>query len=317
MTAERPGIRACFLVGPTAVGKSSVAQWIAEKEGCEIVSADSMTVYRGMDIGTAKPAPEERARAKYHCLDLTTPDKPFSVWDYRRAAYEALADVASRGARAIIAGGSGLYIKSLTDGLGSIPPSDPALREHWTDVLEKEGVGPLQEALRARNQALFESLADRQNPRRLIRALEQAEAGVNMPPRTWKDKRACAPLAGLVLPPDLLKSRIESRVREMYRLGLVEEVRALLQGGVALSPAARQAIGYAEAIDVLNGDCSPDGAIAKTVLRTKQFAKRQMTWFRHQANVKWIETGPETSIGEIAKLVLSHWEKYGPTEIAD
>jgi len=124
-----------------------------------------------------------------------------------------------------------------------------------------------------------------------------------------------APLAGLMLPADQLKSRIESRVDEMYRLGLVEEVRSLLERYTVLSPTARQAIGYAEVIDFLNGWCSRQEAMAKTVARTTQLAKRQKTWFRHQANVGWIDIDIKMKTSEIAEQVLEHWRKYGPTEI--
>lgn len=311
-----------FLVGPTAVGKSAVAQWIAENADYDILSADSMLVYRGMDIGTAKPSADDRFSVRYHGIDLTTPDKPFSVWVYRRHACSVLAESALNGRKTIVVGGTGLYIKSLTDGLASIPALDPALRAHWTQVLEKDGVGALQKALREKSAALYESLRDKRNGRRLIRALELVEAGMERPQRSWAQGSGFrvpssqgAPLVGLMLPTDQLKSRIESRVDEMYRLGLVEEVRSLLERYTVLSPTARQAIGYAEVIDFLNGRCSRQEAMAKTVARTTQLAKRQKTWFRHQANVGWIDIDIKMKTSEIAEQVLEHWREYGPTVI--
>lgn len=317
-----PSIVAYFLIGPTAVRKSSVAQWIAENAGYEILSADSMLVYTGMDIGTAKPSAADRSSVRYHGINLTTPNKPFSVWAYRRYACNALTESALNGRKTIVVGGTGLYIKSLTDGLTLIPSSDPELREYWTRALEEKGVGVLQEALREKSAVLYESLRDKQNGRRLIRALELAETGIEKPRKTWVrgagyevPSSQDAPLAGLMLPADQLKSSIELRVAEMYRAGFVEEVRGLLERYAELSFTARQAIGYAEVIDFLNGRCSLEDAAARTVIRTRQLAKRQKTWFRNQADVRWIDIDIEMTTPEIAELVLDHWKKYGPTEI--
>jgi len=308
---------AYFLVGPTAAGKSAVAQWIAQNGNYEILSADSMQVYRGMDIGTAKPSREDRASVNYHGIDLTTPDKPFSVWSYTRYARKALADIRSRGRKAVIVGGTGLYIKSLTDGLRSIPASDPAYRTYWTGVLDEKGVGALQEELRKRRPDLYDSLRDKQNGRRLIRAIEMAEAGIGNGPGSWVKYHRSAPLVGLTLPADELKSRIESRVADMYCLGLVDEVRKLLKQYGAFSPSASQAIGYAEAVALVEGRCSREEAMSRTVVRTRQLAKRQRTWFRHQVDVKWIDIRSGMHTREIARMVLDPWRQYGETEIEE
>ena len=314
-----PALEAYFLVGPTAVGKSSVAQWIAEHHDYDILSADSMVVYRGMGIGTAKPGVAERARVRFSGLDLTPPDKAFSAWDYRQQALEALAASAAQGRRTLIVGGSGLYIKSLTDGLAPGAGASPEIRQHWTGIVKAEGVEPLQKALRDQNPALYESLADKQNPRRLIRALEQAASGCAPRSATWKEARSAAsvPLVGLTMPAAELRVRVESRVAAMYRAGLVDEVRRLLNDYPNLSETARQAIGYAEAMDLIHGRCSRDEAMARTVTRTLQLAKRQKTWFRGQARVEWVEIGPGMEIADVAKRVLEHGRHYGPTKIAE
>jgi len=311
------GLFGYFLVGPTATGKSTVAQWIAERHGYEILAADSMQVYRGIDIGTAKPDRTARARVRHHGIDLAGPEDPFSVWSYRNYAVPLLKVNAAAGRKTIVAGGTGLYVKSLTDGLDPIPKGDVSLREHWNKLFKEEGIEALQDALRNRSAAAYEQISDRKNARRLIRALEKTEAGVTGIEEGWKKSRVGAPLTGLALPLEQLKMRIESRVSEMYNAGLEEEVKKFLESGVVLSETARQAIGYAEVIDLLDGRCSREDAIARTVVRTRQLAKRQRTWFKHQLNVEWIEVTTAMDTETIAQRVLEHWRKYGPTEIAE
>jgi tRNA dimethylallyltransferase len=309
-----PDRKAWFLVGPTAVGKTAVAQWLAEREGFDILSADSMLVYQGMDIGTAKPDPEDRARVRYHGLDLCAPDRTFSVWDYRRCALEALDRIRACGRKPLVAGGSGLYIKSLTDGLAPKPGADAALRCRWEAAGREPGIEALQAAVRTANPERYEALADKENPRRLIRALETAHADGSA---SWKAARERTPLVGLALATAELNSRIEARVRGMYRRGLADEVRDLLARFPELSATARQAIGYAEAIEYVSGRCSRAEAEERTIVRTRQLAKRQRTWFRHQADVRWIQIEPAMSLETVAGLVLAQWRALGPADIAE
>ena len=319
------GTTAWFIVGPTAVGKTAVAQWIAERAGCQILSADSMMVYRGMDIGTAKPNQAERSRVVYHGMDLVTPDRPFSVAEFlahavgvcsRSPGAVSGAPFRSQGDPGIIvAGGTGLYVKSLIRGLTDLPPPDTGARAHWNRVFELEGVAALQEALSGRSPELYESLKDPKNPRRLIRALELADAGVVQPARDWDTAKVVAPVAALRLPPEQLKRRIELRVSEMYRTGLVEEVESLLGAYPALSSTAARAIGYAEAIALVGGECSREEAVDRTVQRTRQLAKRQKTWFTHQVDVRWIDIELEMTTEEAAAQVLAHWREYGGTGV--
>ncbi len=306
--------QAYVLVGPTAVGKTAVAQWIAERGGFDILSADSMLFYRGLDVGTAKPTPSERARARYWGVDVADPSERFSAGAFRQLARAAFADAAVRHAPMIVVGGSGLYVKSLTDGLADVPPAESGGRARWEAMLASGGPPALLGALRERAPALAEALRDQANPRRLIRALELAEAGVREPPRSWRATGG-TPLTGLRMDPAALKVRIEARVRAMFASGLLEEADRLIAVG-ALGPTAAQAIGYAEAIACGRGECSREEAIARTAARTRQLAKRQLTWFRHQAKVHWIELDAATSVEEAARRVMEEWDRSGPVALA-
>jgi len=323
--------KAYFLVGPTAVGKTALAQFIAEEHGYEIISADAMLVYTGMDIGTAKPSAAERTRVVYHGVDLTTPDRSFSVGSYLQslrlslkseggcpespAAGSGTASSGSASPRLLVVGGTGLYLKALICGLSELPPQNPSLRAYWTDVLEEQGIGALEAALKEKSPGLYAALRDKQNPRRLIRALELADAGVTKVPRAWGDLPDGVVLCGLRISGHDLNARIQARVEEMYRRGLVEEVRQLRLRYGTLSQTARQAIGYAEAADYLDGRCSLTEAMERTAGRTRRFAKRQRTWFAHQLPVRWIDIDPAMDIGQVASLVLEHWRQYGPVPI--
>lgn len=302
---------AYFLVGPTAVGKSTVAQHLAEQRSASILSADSMLIYRGMDIGTAKPTMAERGDVPYYGVDLADPDEGFSVWDYRQHALEALA-LLDDNRELIVTGGTGLYVKSLIHGLEDRPGGDPALRAEWKQRLEEEGIGPLQEAVRQADPALFEALADKENPRRLIRALETAGSPQATP--SWQSADEPV-LVGLSMDPKLLNVRIAQRVEEMYAQGLVEEVTRLLERESPLSKTARQAIGYAEAIELIEGQVTRAEAVERTTIRTRRLAKRQRTWFRHQANVAWVEVTPESDVATVGDQVAQRWREHGATEI--
>jgi tRNA dimethylallyltransferase len=313
-------IAAYFLVGPTACGKSAVAQLLGETGPYDLVSADSMLVYEGMDIGTSKPTREERARVRYYGVDLIAPTEPFSVWSYHAHATDAMARIAEAEREAIVVGGTGLYVKSLTHGLAGATKPNAEARKRWTDYLELRGLDALREALRSRAPRVFDSLQDRDNPRRIIRALERLEAETAATGdargggHVWRTRER-PPLVGLIAADEELKRRIEDRVAGMYRQGLVEEARRLLDRYGELGETARHAIGYAEAIDRLGGRCSEQEARARTVARTWQLARRQRTWFRHQENVRWVEIGPGMSVGDIAERVRRHWHETGRTPV--
>lgn len=307
-------LSAWFLVGPTAVGKTAIAETLAAEGGWELISADAMQVYRGMNVGTAKPAARSRMRFRYHGLDLVSPRETFSVWAFRQAALEALRGAATRCCEAMVVGGSGLYVGALTRGMDALPPPAPGSREHWRGVWRAEGLAGLQRALRLRSPQLFAGVKDKRNARRLIRALELADAGVCEPPvRPPEAVRAAGRLAGLYMASDALSGRIERRVNEMFENGLVEETGALVSGEGALSETARKAIGYAEALAVWEGRLTREEAVRQTVRRTRQLARRQLTWFRRQAQVEWIDVRDGEPCAEVAERVRNVWRRNGPT----
>lgn len=311
-----PG-HAFFLVGPTASGKTDAAHRLALRLGCEILSADSMLVYRGMDIGTAKPDPALRSEIRYWGLDQVEPGDPFSLAQFQIEAARAAAENGARAKGLVVVGGTGLYIKALLQGLDEGPPADHAQRRHWEARVAREGIGPLQDELRRLYPELSAALneSDRSNPRRLMRILELGRGGVTSVRRAWKEQRPLPAITGLSLPIPLLRARIETRVTRMYAAGLLDEVKGLLERGLEAAPTACQAIGYAEAIAVLKGRCGVAAAQAETVLRTCQLAKRQMTWFRGQSTIRWIAVGEGDSPETVCERVWQSWQETGPAPL--
>ena len=317
-----PPSTAWILAGATATGKTAVAQILAEEFGCAILSADAMLVYRGMDIGTAKPTAAERGAVPYFGLDLVTPAETFStgLWlaDARRA-FETAATLphAPRtpppASSLIVAGGTGLYIKALTDGLAG-EAAEPAARAHWQALFKREGLAALQQALAEHAPDALASLADPSNPRRIIRALEHFAARGGLPEQ-WKRETSAASIAVLRLPREQLHARIGRRVADMFRQGLVDEVHALRRSCPVWSTTASQAIGYAEACALIDGTLTQSEAAERIVIRTRQLAKRQETWFRHQTQAVWIDIDEADPPARIAQRVHGIWRQYGPTPV--
>ena len=298
---------AFILVGATATGKSAVAQILAERRGAAVVSADSMLVYRGMDIGTAKPSAAERGAVPYYGLDLVDPSESYSAGAWVRAVAPAFRAPAA--GVPIVVGGTGLYIRALLSGL-DVPAADSETRARWQGVLEAEGVPGLQRAVIARDPRALDHLADPLNPRRLIRALERLDAGGGAVGESAR--RGPAPLiVGLRVPRPVLHRRIRERAERMFDNGLAEEVRALRARFPVWSETARAAIGYAEAAAWLDGEMTRADAIERTVIRTRQLAKRQETWFRHQTSVVWVDTTGSESAATLADRVTEQWEEHG------
>ena len=331
-----------ILVGPTAVGKSDVAQFIAEQDGLSVISADSMLVYRGMDIGTAKPTAAERGTVPYFGIDCVEAGQPFSTGDWLSALRRDLASV-STAQDYVVAGGTGLYVKALLSGLDA-GVSNPEARARWNVLYEKGGLEALQKTLAEHPEAralLPES--DLANPRRIIRALERAEAGETAR-GNWSEAEPLRPVAGLFMDRAALNSRISRRIRKMFQCGLVEEAVALRAEGLKATPqlsthnpsplnpstlnpstlnsqlsspasgfshTAVGAIGYAEALAVADGKMTRDEAFEQIAVRTRHLAKRQFTWFRHQLPVEWVEVQDGDSPEKIAPLVRKVWEKNG------
>ena len=297
MSPDQP--RAFVLVGPTASGKSSVAQFLAEQTGTPVVSADSMNIYCGMDIGTAKPSPGERGAIEYYGINLVAPTQSFSVGDWLDAVRPAFHDFEKP---PIVAGGTGLYVKCLLQGLDHLPAADELLRAR----AGKMSLAELQiEAMDASPEA-YAALADKNNTRRLIRLLEHG--GIS---RRWE--KELPTVVGLHVERDVLHKRISERVEKMYTAGLIEEARELI--GLKLSLTAEKAIGYVEAFAVLRGEMTEAEAKERTIIRTRQLSKRQMTWFRHQLKVEWVETKRFRTLEKIAQEVSAVWQAV-PVELS-
>jgi tRNA dimethylallyltransferase len=279
------------IVGPTASGKSALALRLARARGGEIVSCDSLQVYRGFDIGSAKATLRERREVRHHLVDVVDPDEVFSAAEFARRARAAVADVTRRERTPIVAGGTGLYLKALLEGLFDGPARDEGRRWRLERLAERFGDERVHRLLRR----LDPEAAERIQPRdrvRIVRALEVYWATGR--PITDHHREGAEGLRGYRvrvygLEPDraALRRVVEERTRGMFEQGLLEEVRGLLDRG--LSPELRplQAIGYREAVAVVQGKLSPEEAHRAIVTATMRFAKRQMTWFRHQADVTW------------------------------
>ncbi len=276
------------LVGPTASGKTALSLRLARDLGGEILCMDSMQIYRGMDIGTAKPTAEERAAAPHHLLDIADPAQPFSVTEYTALARPLLDGIAAP----ILVGGTGFYLRGLSQPMDyGYVPGDAAIRERYEAMAKEAGAQAVHDRLRA----VDPPSADRLHPndlRRVIRALEVFEltgarfsdqklpAGYEPP---WGFR-----LFALDWPRETLYRRIDMRVDQMMSEGLPDEVRALLDGGVPTDAQAMQGIGYKELVPVLNGDAPLEEAVDLIKLRSRHYAKRQLTWFRADPRIHWI-----------------------------
>jgi tRNA dimethylallyltransferase len=296
-----------FLTGPTASGKTAVALELASLLGAEIVSLDSMALYRGMDIGTAKPTLAERAAVPHHLIDIVDPHEDYSLAQYVDAAHQAVEQIASRGRAALFVGGTPLYLKSLLRGIFSGPPADWVLRRGFQAVAQREGA----ENLHAQLAKVDPRSAGRLHPRdmrRVIRALEVWEkTGRSITELQQQFDRArpaeqCRVFA-LDWPRPELTTRIDARVDAMFHAGLVAEVSRLLEMPRPMSRTASQAVGYREMIEHLRSVRNLQETIELVKLRTRQFAKRQMTWFRSLSECRFVSMDASTDIHEIARRI--------------
>jgi tRNA dimethylallyltransferase len=284
--------RCWFLTGPTAGGKSALGLALAERLDAEILSLDSMAVYRGMDIGTAKPTPDDLRRVPHHLIDLVDPSAEFSIADYVAAAHRAIADVFARGKAVLFVGGTPLYLKALLRGLFVGPAADWDFRRRMDEIVAAEG----EAVLHARLAAIDPESAVRLHPnnrRRVIRALEvfdQTGTPISKLQSQFEQARPAAACRCFVLdrPRDELVARIDARVDAMFAAGLVEETRQLLARYETHSRTAGQAVGYREVVEHLRGDRDLAATVELVKLRTRQFAKRQMTWFRSLSECRTI-----------------------------
>jgi tRNA dimethylallyltransferase len=290
--ASAPSPAILGIVGPTASGKSDLALALARTFDVEILVADSRQVYRGMDVGTAKPDAAARRSVPHHLLDLVDPDGAFSVARWVAEARQRVDEIAERGRLPLLVGGSGLYVSSLIDGHEYAEQAwSPEIRHRLAERLAADGLEPLVAELVALDPAAAAGL-DLANPRRVLRSLERALAGGGgVAPRSTPYAGRVA-LIGLSRPRAVLHSRIEARARWMFEAGgLLEEVRRLLDAGYGPQLRPMTGHGYREAARVVGGEWSVEQAIEATVRRTRQYAKRQLTWFRHEPRVIWIPAG--------------------------
>lgn len=295
-----------YLVGPTAVGKSAVALEIAGQCGGEIISVDSMQVYRGLDIGTAKPSAAEQRLVPHHLIDIVDLTAAFDAAQFVTGTDRVMAELKGRNAVPVFCGGTGLYLKAWLEGLGSAPSSDPHLRA------ELEAL-PLAELLAELESADPETHAriDRQNPRRVVRAVEV----VRLTGRPFAEQRAVwtedsgEAVHCLVREPDDLRRRIDRRVDEMFGSGLVDETAQLLKCGLAGNRAAMQAIGYRQVVEHLRGERDLPATIQLIKTKTWQFARRQMTWFRNQLRAKPLAVQIDEKVVAVADRLMAEIER--------
>lgn len=304
-----PRLPLVVLLGPTAVGKTELSLQLAERFDGEIVGADSRQLYQGMDIGTAKPTPDELVRVPHHLIDLCPPDQSITLAEYQRLAYAAIDAIHARGRVPFLVGGTALYLRAVVEGL-RIPevPPNPALRAELEAVLVDQGREELFRRLAAVDPATA-AVVDRNNPRRLLRALEivlltgQSKVeleGADPPPYAILQ-------IGLERPRPALYARIDSRVAAMVQAGWVEETARLMAAGYAPTLPAMTSLGYREIAAYLQGEMDLEAAIARIQIETHRFVRHQLTWFRRMPGIIWfnLETpGVETAIfGAVADFL--------------
>lgn len=303
--------RAIYLTGPTASGKTAVGVALARRLDAEVVAMDSTTIYRRMDIGTAKPTTAERRAIPHHLIDVIEPWESASVADYLGWAREVVAAIEGRGRRVLFVGGTALYLKALLRGLFAGPGSDPELRRRLEEEAESGGDAALHHRLAEVDPATAARLHPNDR-RRVIRALEViAMTGRPMSALQVEHHEpapASVPVFALEPPRDRLYERIDRRVLAFFDAGLVEEVRTLQSGDRPMSPIAAQAIGYREVIAMLEGRASLPETVVQIQTRSRQFAKRQATWFRGLEEVRAFRIGPDEDPEAIARRLVQRLE---------
>lgn len=297
-------VRVGFMVGPTGVGKSAFALKVAEKLGAEIVNADSRQLYRGLDIGTAKPGPEERRRVPHHLIDVRGPEEPLDAAGFLTLARAAIAEVAARGRPALVVGGSGLYLRVLRGGIVPAPPASPALREELRALAERRGRDYLHRELRAVDPAAAERIAPN-DLARIVRALEVFRL-TGTPLSAHQRRHAFGAggyetlTVGLRTERQALYDAINRRFDAMMAAGFVDEVRALVGAGYSLDRPPLSAIGYRQIVGSLSGELELARAVELAKRDTRRLAKRQLTWFRREPGIIWLDA--DTDIEQALRL---------------
>jgi len=291
------------VVGPTATGKTALAVALAHRLGGEVVNADSMQLYRGMDIGTAKPTADERDGVPHHLLDLWHVREPASVAEYRQRARAEVDRLRATGVVPLLVGGSGLYVRAVLDEL-DFPGTDAAIRSRLAAELAATGSGPLHDRLAALDPAAAAAILP-SNGRRVVRALEVIELTGRPFPARLPEPRAHYPAVtiGLDRAPEELDERVARRVDVMWAAGFVDEVAALAEDGLREGPTASRALGYAQVLQQFDGALTPDEARERTVTTTRRFVRRQRSWFRRDAATTWFDAARPDLVDAVAAHV--------------
>ena len=292
-----------YLTGATASGKSALAMHLAKRLGGEIISVDSMQVYCGLNIGTAKPSAEEQAEVPHHLIDVAQLSEAFDAAQFVRLAKSASESISSRGRIPIFCGGTGLYFRALMEGLGHSPPSDELLRDELS-LLPFES---LVAELKIKDPKAAKQI-DLKNPRRVLRAVEV----IRLTGRPYSEqrigwdklKRAPENLFCINREVDVLNQRIHKRVDEMFSLGLIEETQILIKQGLRDNRNACQALGYRQVLDLLDGELSLESVVDKVKIKTRQFAKRQRSWFRNQMQCDLLNWPEDENVDSFCELLL-------------
>jgi tRNA dimethylallyltransferase len=293
------------IVGPTAAGKSGLSLRLARLLDGEIVNADSMQLYRGMDIGTAKLPPAQREGVPHHLLDIWEVTRTANVAEYQRLARRAIDAIHARGRLPIVVGGSGLYVRAVIDNL-DFPGTDPELRKRLEHELAQSGPAALHARLARLDPAAAEAILPG-NGRRIVRALEVLELSGRPFSATLPSYEAVydAVQVGVEVPRDRLDERITARVAGMWRAGLVAEVRGLAEVGLRDGKTASRALGYAQVLRFLDGHWSQEQAAEQTVKATRRFARRQLSWFRRDPRITWLSAGEPDLAGRAMATIGS------------
>ena len=302
------------LVGPTAIGKSRIAIEVAQALGTEILTADSTQVYRGMNIGTDTPSEEDRRRVPHRLIDLVEPDEPFNAGEFRRQALREISRLYEKSLLPLVVGGTGLYVRALLNGLWTGPPSDRTLRRK------------LEEEVRARGgESMYQELgrvdpvtASRLHPRdtvKVLRALEvYRQTGVPLSKAHETHRERATPfralVLGLTMERAVLHQRIDQRVDVELAKGLIDETRTLLTKGYSRDLVSMKSLGYRQMAGYLEGEYSFDEAVRRLKRDTRHFAKRQMTWFRKEPGLTWVEVQPEESVQSVSQRVVALIERF-------
>lgn len=299
------------IVGPTAVGKSATALWIAQKYNGEIISCDSMQVYRGFDIGTDKPSAELRQLVPHHLIDILEPDEQFSAADFARLATELIEKISEKGHLPVVVGGTGLYHKALVEGLFPGPGRDQTIRRKLRQEAEEKGLSHLYQKLKQIDPEYAQKITP-QDRVRLIRALEvyyltgkPISEHFHQTASPLKNKGFLLFQIGLKLERKELYRRIEERLDRMFVLGIVEEAKNLLARGVSPEATPFKGLGYRQVLRYLRGEISLDEAIDLAKLETRHYAKRQLTWFKKTPGIIWFEASDRENIEKYIKEKIS------------